>query len=104
MHGGFWKWHGVFQTSDNLGCFSQVIGLTASVGTGDAKNTNEAMEYICKLCASLDTAVIVTVKDNLEELEEVAYKPQKCKWNPITSPLELCYPLLFLAQRHLNEY
>ncbi|XP_045877642.1 antiviral innate immune response receptor RIG-I isoform X1 [Meles meles] len=55
----------------------QVIGLTASVGTGDAKDTNEAMEYICKLCASLDTAVIATVKDNLEELEEVAYKPQK---------------------------
>uniref|UniRef100_A0A452S4B7 Antiviral innate immune response receptor RIG-I n=1 Tax=Ursus americanus TaxID=9643 RepID=A0A452S4B7_URSAM len=55
----------------------QVIGLTASVGTGDAKNTTEAMEYICKLCASLDTSVIATVKDNLEELEEIVYKPQK---------------------------
>ncbi|XP_035920929.2 antiviral innate immune response receptor RIG-I isoform X1 [Halichoerus grypus] len=55
----------------------QVIGLTASVGIGDAKNTMEAMEYICKLCASLDTSVIATVKDNLEELEEIVYKPQK---------------------------
>uniref|UniRef100_A0A673V5Y3 Antiviral innate immune response receptor RIG-I n=1 Tax=Suricata suricatta TaxID=37032 RepID=A0A673V5Y3_SURSU len=55
----------------------QVIGLTASVGTGDAKNTAEAMEYICRLCASLDTSVIATVKDNLEELEEIVYKPQK---------------------------
>lgn len=68
------------------------------------------MEYICKLCASLDTSVIATVKDNLEELEEIVYKPQKCKWKPVTSPLELCYLLLFLAQRitnsskHLDEY
>ncbi|XP_036117415.1 antiviral innate immune response receptor RIG-I [Molossus molossus] len=55
----------------------QVIGLTASVGVGDAKNTTEAMEYICKLCASLDTSVVATVKDNLKELEETVYKPQK---------------------------
>ncbi|KFO19756.1 Putative ATP-dependent RNA helicase DDX58 [Fukomys damarensis] len=55
----------------------QVIGLTASVGVGDAKNTEEAIAYICKLCASLDTLVIATVKENLEELEQVVYKPQK---------------------------
>ncbi|KAI5942176.1 Antiviral innate immune response receptor RIG-I [Manis javanica] len=55
----------------------QVIGLTASVGVGDAKNTNETIEYICKLCASLDTSVIATVKENVEELEEIVYKPQK---------------------------
>ncbi|XP_065764503.1 antiviral innate immune response receptor RIG-I [Muntiacus reevesi] len=61
-------------SSDSL---PQVIGLTASVGVGDAKNTAEATEYICKLCASLDTSVVTTVRDNLEELEEVVNKPQK---------------------------
>ncbi|KAG3287363.1 DExD/H-box helicase 58 [Ictidomys tridecemlineatus] len=55
----------------------QVVGLTASVGVGDAKTTDEAMLYICKLCASLDATVIATVRDNLEELEQVVYKPQK---------------------------
>ncbi|XP_008586141.1 PREDICTED: probable ATP-dependent RNA helicase DDX58 [Galeopterus variegatus] len=55
----------------------QVVGLTASVGVGDAKNTDEAIDYICKLCASLDATVLATVKDNLEELEEIVYKPQK---------------------------
>ncbi|XP_003800341.1 probable ATP-dependent RNA helicase DDX58 [Otolemur garnettii] len=55
----------------------QVIGMTASVGVGDAKNTDEAMDYICRLCASLDVSEIVTVKDNLEELEQIVYKPQK---------------------------
>ncbi|XP_023379807.1 probable ATP-dependent RNA helicase DDX58 [Pteropus vampyrus] len=61
-------------SSDSL---PQVVGLTASVGVGDAKSTGEALEYICKLCASLDISVVATVKDNLEELEEVVYKPQK---------------------------
>ncbi|NP_001372838.1 antiviral innate immune response receptor RIG-I isoform 3 [Homo sapiens] len=59
------------------GPLPQVIGLTASVGVGDAKNTDEALDYICKLCASLDASVIATVKHNLEELEQVVYKPQK---------------------------
>lgn len=99
-----WKHLAISQTSDNLECSSQVIGLTASVGVGDAKNTAEATEYICKLCASLDTSVVTTVRDNLEELEEVVYKPQKCKWDPVTSPLGLCYPLLFLVQGHVDEH
>ena len=92
------------QTSDGLACSSQVIGLTASVGVGDAKNTAEATEYICKLCASLDTSVVATVKDNLEELEEVVYKPQKCKWDPVTSPLGLFHLLIFLVQSYLDEH
>ncbi|XP_036033413.1 antiviral innate immune response receptor RIG-I isoform X2 [Onychomys torridus] len=55
----------------------QVIGLTASVGVGDAKTTEEAIQHICKLCAALDVSVIATVRDNVEELEQVVYKPQK---------------------------
>lgn len=35
------------------------------------------MDYISRLCASLDASVIMTVQENLEELEEVVYKPQK---------------------------
>lgn len=102
-HGELLKCHAISQTSNSLDCSSQVVGLTASVGVGDAKSTGEALEYICKLCASLDTSVVATVKDNLEELEQVVYKPQKCKWNPVTCPLELCYTLLFLVQIHLDE-
>lgn len=55
----------------------QVIGLTASVGVGDAKTVEEAMLHICKLCAALDASVIATVRDNMEELEQAVYKPQK---------------------------
>lgn len=55
----------------------QVIGMTASVGVGDAKTVEEAMLHISKLCAALDASVIATVRDNVEELEQVVYKPQK---------------------------
>lgn len=55
----------------------QVVGLTASVGVGDAKTAEEAMQHICKLCAALDASVIATVRDNVAELEQVVYKPQK---------------------------
>ncbi|XP_069864572.1 antiviral innate immune response receptor RIG-I isoform X1 [Dipodomys merriami] len=55
----------------------QVVGLTASVGVGDATTVEETMLYICRLCAALDASVIATVRENVEELEEVVYKPQK---------------------------
>ncbi|XP_063311323.1 antiviral innate immune response receptor RIG-I [Pelobates fuscus] len=55
----------------------QIIGLTASVGTGKAKNEDEATQYVRKLCASLDIEVISTVKKNVEELEKIVYKPEK---------------------------
>uniref|UniRef100_A0A8D0KN31 RNA helicase n=1 Tax=Salvator merianae TaxID=96440 RepID=A0A8D0KN31_SALMN len=55
----------------------QIVGLTASLGVGNAKNKEETIEYICELCASLNAEVISTVKENIKDLEEVSYKPQK---------------------------
>ncbi|XP_020831891.1 antiviral innate immune response receptor RIG-I isoform X2 [Phascolarctos cinereus] len=55
----------------------QVIGLTASIGVGDAKDKFEAIEHICQVCACLDASVISTVKKNVSDLEQVVYKPEK---------------------------
>ncbi|KAM5192467.1 antiviral innate immune response receptor RIG-I isoform 1-T2 [Mantella aurantiaca] len=55
----------------------QIIGLTASVGTGKSRCAADAVNYISKLCACLDIDCISTVKENLEELHKVVYKPQK---------------------------
>ncbi|XP_053321856.1 antiviral innate immune response receptor RIG-I [Spea bombifrons] len=55
----------------------QIIGLTASVGTGKSKCLDEATSYVLKLCASLDVEVISTVEENLEELKSFVYTPEK---------------------------
>ncbi|XP_048358970.1 antiviral innate immune response receptor RIG-I [Sphaerodactylus townsendi] len=55
----------------------QIVGLTASLGVGSAKNLQETIEYICTVCASLNVQVISTVKENLKDLEEIVYKPKK---------------------------
>ncbi|XP_056375512.1 antiviral innate immune response receptor RIG-I [Hyla sarda] len=64
-----------------LGCpdpkLPQIVGLTASVGTGKSRSTGEAVSYISKLCASLDIEEISTVKQHVEELQRVVYKPEK---------------------------
>ncbi|XP_073492880.1 antiviral innate immune response receptor RIG-I-like isoform X2 [Aquarana catesbeiana] len=55
----------------------QIIGLTASVGTGKSRCAADAVQYISKLCSSLDIECISTVKENLEELHKVVHKPEK---------------------------
>ncbi|XP_069818185.1 antiviral innate immune response receptor RIG-I isoform X2 [Dendropsophus ebraccatus] len=64
-----------------LGCpdpkLPQIVGLTASVGTGKSRCTGDAVNYISKLCASLDIEEISTVKQHVDELQRVVYKPEK---------------------------
>ncbi|XP_043916940.1 antiviral innate immune response receptor RIG-I [Protopterus annectens] len=55
----------------------QVVGLTASVGVGTAKNVTEAISYICHICANLDVTIISTVQKNVAELEHFIYRPKK---------------------------
>uniref|UniRef100_A0A8C3KTT3 RNA helicase n=1 Tax=Calidris pygmaea TaxID=425635 RepID=A0A8C3KTT3_9CHAR len=54
----------------------QIIGLTASVGVGNAKNVKETIEHICTLCSYLDIQAISTVRENKEELERFSNKPE----------------------------
>lgn len=63
--------------SSTAGPLPQIVGLTASVGIGSFKNQSEAEDNICQLCASLDTGVISTVKDNIEELRQYVSTPEK---------------------------
>uniref|UniRef100_A0A8C5SZI1 RNA helicase n=1 Tax=Laticauda laticaudata TaxID=8630 RepID=A0A8C5SZI1_LATLA len=55
----------------------QIVGLTASPGIGSARNIGEAIDYICKICASLNIEVISTVRKNIKDLEEIVHKPEK---------------------------
>ncbi|XP_006009599.1 probable ATP-dependent RNA helicase DDX58 [Latimeria chalumnae] len=55
----------------------QIVGLTASVGVGNSRSVQQAVDHICHLCASLDVNVISTVRENKEELERYVYVPEK---------------------------
>ncbi|XP_067839659.1 antiviral innate immune response receptor RIG-I-like isoform X3 [Heptranchias perlo] len=55
----------------------QIIGLTASVGVGDAKTVRDTVNYIIQICANLDAETISTVKKNEEELAKYVFVSQK---------------------------
>uniref|UniRef100_A0A4W3IN27 RNA helicase n=1 Tax=Callorhinchus milii TaxID=7868 RepID=A0A4W3IN27_CALMI len=62
----------------------QIVGLTASIGVGDAKTVQETMQHIFQICANLDMETISTVRENLTELEKFVFVSEKRKC--ITDP------------------
>ncbi|XP_012582154.1 PREDICTED: probable ATP-dependent RNA helicase DHX58 [Condylura cristata] len=55
----------------------QVLGLTASPGTGGASVLSGAINHILQLCANLDTWRIMSPKDSLPQLQEYSHQPTK---------------------------
>ncbi|XP_012403721.1 probable ATP-dependent RNA helicase DHX58 isoform X1 [Sarcophilus harrisii] len=62
------------QGSKNL---PQILGLTASPGTGGASTLEGAKNHILQLCANLDICRIMSPQKYYEQLEELS--PQPCK-------------------------
>nr|ANY28498.1 LGP2 [Mylopharyngodon piceus] len=54
----------------------QVLGLTASPGTGGNKTLAKAVEHVLQICANLDS-VIVSTKNYAPELKKVVPRPRK---------------------------
>lgn len=55
----------------------QIIGLTASVGVGKAKNEDQAVKHIQSLMSNLDAEVICTVQNNMSELRRYVNIPDE---------------------------
>ncbi|XP_039553258.1 probable ATP-dependent RNA helicase DHX58 isoform X1 [Passer montanus] len=55
----------------------QVLGLTASPGTGGATSFEGAVEHILQICANLDTEKITSVQDELQHLQSHVPQPKK---------------------------
>lgn len=48
----------------------QIVSLTASIGTGDAKDIRAIVAHYAKICANLDAKHIGHVRKNLAELRK----------------------------------
>ncbi|XP_061080324.1 ATP-dependent RNA helicase DHX58-like isoform X1 [Conger conger] len=59
------------------GGLPQVLGLTASLGTGGAKTFQGAKKHVLQICANLDASAIVSPKENSGELQRNVPKPVK---------------------------
>lgn len=58
------------------GPLPQILGLTASPGTGGAKILEKAVEHVLQICANLDSAIVST-KNFAPELREKVPRPIK---------------------------
>uniref|UniRef100_A0A8C3LAZ5 RNA helicase n=1 Tax=Chrysolophus pictus TaxID=9089 RepID=A0A8C3LAZ5_CHRPC len=55
----------------------QILGLTASPGTGGETSFEGAVEHILQICANLDTEVITSVQKNAQHLQSHVPQPRK---------------------------
>ncbi|NXX80488.1 DHX58 helicase, partial [Urocolius indicus] len=55
----------------------QVLGLTASPGTGGATSEEEAVEHILQICANLDIEKISSVQEEVQHLQRHVPQPKK---------------------------
>lgn len=58
---------------------AQILGLTASVGVGNAKSIKETIEHICTLSSYLDIQAVCTVRENEQDLQRYGNKPKTCR-------------------------
>ncbi|XP_070541294.1 ATP-dependent RNA helicase DHX58-like [Ptychodera flava] len=60
------------------GRLPQILGLTASLGVGGAKDKDKAVKHLLMLCANMDATVLKTVQEQKKELKKHNSKPKKC--------------------------
>ncbi|XP_005059759.1 PREDICTED: probable ATP-dependent RNA helicase DHX58, partial [Ficedula albicollis] len=55
----------------------QILGLTASPGTGRATSFEGAVDHILQICANLDTEKITSMQDEVQHLQSCVPQPKK---------------------------
>ena len=59
--------------------FWQVVGLTASLGVGNAKASESAEAFILQKCANMDAREITVVRKHMDELAKYNNIPEESK-------------------------
>eukprot|EP00057_Strongylocentrotus_purpuratus_P016563 XP_011671037.1 PREDICTED: probable ATP-dependent RNA helicase DDX58 [Strongylocentrotus purpuratus] len=54
-----------------------ILGMTASLGVGNAHSVFNAIQYMLKMCANMDVVKLSTVQKHKESLEKVINKPEE---------------------------
>ncbi|XP_048727213.2 ATP-dependent RNA helicase DHX58-like isoform X9 [Ostrea edulis] len=68
------KKHGHLEDQIDL---PQIVGCTASIGVGKAKNVDQTVEHVKVMMANLDADVLVSVQRNRQELAEKMNTPEQ---------------------------
>ncbi|XP_030840770.1 probable ATP-dependent RNA helicase DDX58 [Strongylocentrotus purpuratus] len=55
----------------------QILGMTASLGVGNARSDKNAIQYMLKMCANMDVVKLSTVQKHKESLEKVVNEPDE---------------------------
>ncbi|XP_078385468.1 antiviral innate immune response receptor RIG-I isoform X3 [Cetorhinus maximus] len=55
----------------------EIVGLTASLGVGDANSLTNAVDYIVQICANLNAEALSTVQKNMAELGKYVFVSEK---------------------------
>ncbi|XP_060584942.1 antiviral innate immune response receptor RIG-I-like isoform X2 [Ruditapes philippinarum] len=81
----------------------QIIGLTASIGTGRAKTEKDALEHIFNVCASLDVRCLSTVEEHTEDLSKHVSVPKEEKISMQMRPTDQCKSILLMAMKKTHD-
>ncbi|XP_053407032.1 antiviral innate immune response receptor RIG-I-like isoform X1 [Mercenaria mercenaria] len=82
----------------------QIIGLTASIGTGRAKSQKDALDHIFRVCASLDVRCLSTVEKNREDLAKHVSVPSEETIPMKRRPFDPCRSILLQAVKETGDF